>query len=236
MRHLHRFITRASLNGAATLAFCFSALLIFASITQAQSGRRVKRPPISPSPAPEAQPQPTPATVKVAKAQPFSLYVGMDRRDFFADIPLYFYDSIRTAFVQRLNQASSVQVTTGAEMHRGEAAKRAKNEQSTYVVLLQLELDTFDPRRSSGSNVDPSRLSLHYLVFAPVTGKTKFEGRIYQKQYRTGRGGIGLPSPGRNNPIYSEYLLKEAAREAADRVLEDLNIYTAPRGPGLSSK
>jgi hypothetical protein len=235
MRHLYSFITRHSLNNARIPAFCLAALFIFASIAQAQSGRRVKRPPISPSPAPEAQTQPTP-TVKVSKAPQFSLYVGMDQRDLFANIPLYFYDSIRTAFVQRLNQASSINITTGGEMHRGEAVKRAKNEQSTYVVLLQLDLDAFDPRSSTGSNVDSSRLSIRYAVFAPVTGKTKMEGRVYQQQYRTGRGRIGLPSPGRNNPIYSEYLLKEAAREAADRVLEEFNIYTAPRGPRLDAR
>lgn len=235
MRHPHRFITRASLNGAARFALCLSALFIFAFIAQAQSGRRVKRPPISPSPPPEAQPQPTPAAVKSTKAEQFSLYVGMDQRDLFANIPLYFYDTIRTAFVQRLNQASSVEVTTGGEMHRGDAVKRAKNEQSTYVVLLKLDVDAFDPRRSSGSNVDPTTLIIRYAVFAPVTGKTKMEGLVYQQQNRSGRVGIGLPSR-RNNPIYAEYMLKESAREAAERVLAEFNIHTGPRVPGLSSK
>lgn len=235
MRQLQRFVKRFSANGAVCLALCLSALFILASVAQAQSGRRVKRPPISPSPAPEAQPQPTPASVKATTAEQFSLFVCMDQRDLFANIPLYYYDAVRTAFVQRLNQASSVHVTIGPEMHRPDAVKRAKNEESTYVVLLKLDVDAFDPRRSSGTYVDPSTIIIRYAVFAPVNGKTKMEGRVYQQQYRAGRVGVGLPSR-RNNPIYSEYLLKESAREAADRVLAEFNLRTAPRVPGLSSK
>lgn len=225
MRHLHGFSKRVSLKRLAAVALCCSVIFVCVSTVRAQSGRRIsKRPPVSVAP-PEAKPaaEVKPPVVKAEQAQ-VSLYVGMSQRDLFIRIPRYIFDSVREVFIQRLREASAINVMAGEELHRSEAIKRAKAEQSTHVVLLELEADTFDPR-SSGGNIDESRLFVRYTVFAPSTGKVMLEGRAYQQQYRTGRGGVGLPSPRRNNPLYSDYLLKEAARQAANRVLESFSVY-----------
>jgi hypothetical protein len=121
-------------------------------------------------------------------------------------------------------------------MHRTEAIKRAKTEESVYIVLLKLDTDLIDTQTPTMGGVDLSRLIIRYTVYAPVTGKTKLEGAVYQQQYRVGRGGIGLPSPKRNNPLYSDYLLKEAARDAANRVLEAFRTYQPTRDPGLNGR
>lgn len=235
MRHLHwyRCGKRVSLLRPTVAAFCMLFLFGIGSTTRAQSGRRVaKRPPVSTSPATETKPASTPATARAEQPQ-ITLYVCMDQRDPFFSTPLYLSQNIRNIFVQRLEEASSIKVMTGVNSNRSEAVKRAKNERGTYVVLLQLDSDSV--QRSSTSNPDYSSLYIRFAVFAPVTGKTQLEGRVYQEQYRVGRGGVGLPSPQRNNSIYSDYLLKEAAREAANRVLQSFR-YQTPRDPGLVSK
>lgn len=229
MRHLHGFIKRVSLKRLAAIVLCCSVIFVAVSTVRAQSGRRVsKKKSVSVAPPeatpPEAKPSAPPPVVKADQAQ-LSLYVSMSQRDPFIRIPLHLYDSLRKVFVQRLREASAINVKVGEELNRTEAIKRAKAEANTHVVLLELEAGTFDPRGPDGSNIDESRLLVHYTVFAPSTGKVKLEGRVYQQQYRAGRGGIGLPSRNRNNPLYSDYRLKEAAREAANRVLESFSVY-----------
>jgi hypothetical protein len=239
MRHLSRSIKRVSLHyGAAPLLCC---LLVFAccSLAQAQSGRRVtKKSPSTPVPSADAG-QTTTTAPPVAKAEKeqLKLYVCAGERDPFLNIPRYISDTIRNVFVQRVSQASSIDVTSGPEMHRTEAIKRAKGAEKEYVVLLELDSDEFDSRRSSNiGGADLSRLIIRYYVFTPGTGKSKLEGVVYQQQYRVGRGGVGIPTTRRNNPLYSDYLLKEAAKDAANRVLAALRPYSPPRDPGLTEK
>lgn len=232
MRHnIH--LKRASLKRTAAFALCCLLSLFVCSIAQAQSGRRVsKKPTVSPPSSTEEKTTTAPAASKTEKA--LSLYVASTDRALSMDIPRYYSDTLRNIFVQRISQSSNIDVTTGQDMQRGEAIKKARSNQSVYVVLLQLDVDTFDAQRTTTlGTIDPSQIIIRYTVFAPVTGKVKTEGRVYQRQYRMGRGGVGLPSPRRNNPVYSDYLLKEAARDAADRVLASLN-YQPSRESGLS--
>ena len=62
----------------------------------------------------------------------------------------------------------------------------------------------------------PSALDNRPLTFA------EFEHRTNQLIYQNGRGGV--TSPTRNGAIYSEYSIKQAAREAADRILAGFDI------------
>lgn len=236
MRHPSRFIKRVSLTTLVTVALCCSMLCLSSLTTAAQSGRRTsQRTQTRTAPVPETQPTPPTPVVKSDKTE-VALYVGHNEGDLFLNIPNYLRDSVMEVFLQRIKEASSIKVTPGKEMQRTEAIKRAKNEQSTYVVLLQLDLDTFDSNRTGSTYVDPNKLFVRYLVFAPVTGKIETEGRVFQQALRVGRGGIGLPTPTRNNPLYSDYLLKQAAREAANRVLASLRAYQPPRQPGTNGK
>jgi hypothetical protein len=230
MRHLHSLSRRVSIKQQAAAVLCLFMLFAAARVVQAQSGRRLpKSPPVSVAPVPEAKASPSPSPSKTETPR-LTLYVGMSDSNFYMNVPYYIYGAVRDAFIQRLKEASSISVAGGRQMNRGEAVKRAKGEESTYVIFLQLEGDSFDPR-DDRSNPDQSKLTIHYTVFTPVTGKVMTDGRVYQRQYRVGRGGVGLPSPNSRNSNYSDYLLKEAARDAADRVLEEFNVYRPSRGP-----
>jgi hypothetical protein len=218
---------------AASVVLCCFVFLTASSVAKAQSGRRVSKGARAVTPLPPEPPKPTkPPAVKPDDR--IELYVTLNERDPFQDIPIYLHDTIMRAFIQRLAESSSVKVTPGKELHRSEAIKHAKGETRVHVVLLQLDVDTFDTRRTGSANVDRNKLSIRYSVFAPVTGKSETEGVVYQQDYRVGRGVIGFPSPGNGSALYSDYLLKEAAREAANRVLSSLHIAQPPRPPGVA--
>src|SRR5262249_20616384 len=74
-------------------------------------------------------------------------------------------------------------------------------------------------------------LYVDYVIFEPVTAKVKQLGRAHQRIYQTGRGGISLPN--KNSPIYSEYALRQAALEAADRILSAFDIKVDDKTPFL---
>jgi hypothetical protein len=197
----------------------FALVVLFAGTVAGQSGRRATRPSSpAPAPTPQAAPvekQPAPET-KPAR----SLVVGIDRNTIFADIPLYLYDTVLRACGERLDDAPSVKVTiANREMNRGEAIKRAKAETESDIVLLQLKFDS-----GSQNGDDLREVYIEYSVFAHTTGKLITGGHTYQQAARAG-GVIVMPRPGgRASLPYTEQLLKQAARDAAERILSSMNI------------
>ena len=135
---------------------------------------------------------------------------------------MYLYDTVLRACAERLDDSPSVKATVAnREMNRSEAVKRAKAETESHIVWLQLRLD----RGTGSSNEDDLReVYIDYAVFAPSTAKTVTSGRTYQQMYRAG-GVIVMPRPGgRTSLPYVEQLLKQAARDAAERILSALNL------------
>ena len=141
---------------------------------------------------------------------------------------MYFYDSVLRACAERLDDAPSVKVTVAnREMNRGEAIKRAKAETESHIVWLQLR---FDGARGQ-SDDDLREVYIDYWVFAPTTAKVVTNGRSYQQIARAG-GVIMMPRPGgRASLPYTEQLLKQAARDAAERILSAMNV-SGRRVPG----
>lgn len=217
MRQLRLLLPEALASRIATLIFCGFVLLAATSMAQAQSGRRVPKP-LPPEPAP---PPTSETAVKKPEAKPetprLSLIVSIDERSSFTYIPLYFYRAAMDGCLSRLKEASNVKVTAEKEMTRGEAVKRAKSQTESYVVWLQLDNDAFDRVRAED-------LFVRYTVFAPGTAAVKADGRAYQG-YRRGRGTIGSPVPRSGGGLYTEYLLKEAGRDAAERVMQELGVH-----------
>ncbi len=190
----------------------------------AQSGRRAPKSAPIPTPTPEA----TPST-KPAEKEKRSLIIGIDSTDTFSRLPLYFYDGVLESCARRLREGSSVKLDVQRNMNRGDAVKRAKAETETDVVLLQLRTDNI---RSSSGNADLSQVYIEYVVFAPATAKLITSGNVYQRNFRT--KGVIVPAPsGQTNAVYAEQRLRQAAEEAADRILSSLHIGSPdiPRQP-----
>ena len=102
-----------------------------------------------------------------------------------------------------------------------EAIKRAKEETVRYVVWLQIGSELADSGRKPSSN-SVDELYVSYTIFEPGTAKFKQSGRSHHQIYQTGRGGVSTPN--KNSPLYSEYALKQAARETAQRILDAFEI------------
>jgi hypothetical protein len=192
-----------------------------ASVGYAQSGRRST--PTTTTTAPSVS---GPKTIEKKPEKPprLQLLVGIDNRDPISNIPYYVADTVIDNCVRRLGDASDVIVTSaGRGMNRSDAIKAAKEETVRYVVWLQIGSELADAgRQPSKNSVD--ELYVNYTIFEPATGKFKQTGRSHHSIYQTGRGGVSVPTSSRNSPLYSEYALKQAAVETAERVLAAFDI------------
>ncbi len=190
------------------------------SAAMAQSGRRTHKPPAS---APDAEPTPgvsKPATKQAA----LTLIVGMSSGDMFSGLPLYYRDSILQSFTERLRSGHSVSVDVIQRgFNRGEAVSRAKAEKDAYVVWLELGPTGYGVNRGS-VNSNLNELYIQYMVFTPVTAKVKTSGNVYQSGFGRGGGVLGRGTSGPTSSAATEYRLKVAAREAADRILAKFSL------------
>lgn len=195
-----------------------SLLLAGSVLTQAQSGRRATTTPTTPtvSGAKTVEKKaPTPSKIH--------LLVGVENRSPFLNIPYYLSDTVLDNCVRRLaDSADIIPNPIGKGLDRVEAVRRAKAEKDAYVVWLQIESDALDSGKQQKNG--PDELYVRYTIFEPQTGKVRQSGATHQRVYKTGRGGVSAPTSSRNGAIYSEYALKQAAREAAERVLESFEI------------
>ena len=203
------------------------AVTLISMTAAAQSGRRLPKSAATPAPSPEV----VPATKPAEKPKPaLKLIVGAEQRGFLNGLPSYFNDTVLKSCAERLDAAPSVEVTVShRDVSRGEAIKTAKAEKEAYVVWLQLGTD----RMGYDRQIDINDLYLQYVVFAPTTAKVEANGRTYPQGY--GRGGV-IVNPGRlpgNNLPYIEQALKQAARAAAERILDALATHMpGDRTPG----
>jgi hypothetical protein len=193
-----------------------------AAVTFAQSGRRS-----SGGTATTTTPSVSgPKTVEKKPDKPprLQLLVGIDNRDPISNIPYYVSDTVIDNCVRHLGDASDVIVTSaGRGMNRSDAIKRAKEETVRYVVWLQIGSELADSgKQPSKNSVD--ELYVTYTILEPETAKFKQSGRSHHGIYQTGRGGVSTPTSSRNSPLYSEYALKQAALETAERVLAAFDI------------
>lgn len=198
-----------------------AVLFACAIVGQAQSGRRSTTvPPTAPSVS-------GPKTVEKTPAKPpkIHLLVGVENRSPFVNIPYYLSDTVMEGCVARLANSADISPSAiGRGMDRVEAVRRAKAEKTAYVVWLQVESDVVDSGRQPKDG--PDELYVRYTIFEPVTARVKQSGRTHQQIYKTGRGGVSTTA--KNGPLYSEYALKQAAREAAERILDAFEIKIRP--------
>lgn len=197
-------------------------LFACASVNHAQSGRRstggtttTTTPSVSGSKTVEKKPEKPPR---------LQLLVGIDNRDPLTNVPYYVTDTVIDNCVRRLSDAADVVVTAaGRGMNRADAIKAAKAETVRYVVWLQVGSELADAgKRQSNDSID--ELYVSYTIFEPETAKFKQTGRSHHRIYQSGPVGISRPTASRTSPLYSEYALKQAAMETAERILGAFDI------------
>jgi hypothetical protein len=203
-----------------TLSILVAVIFACCLAAQAQSGRR--------STGKSTRPAPSVSESKEVEAKPqkppkLQLRVGMEAASSFSVIPFQVHDTILDICIRRLSEVPEVLATSaGRNMTRGDAVRAAKEEKERYVVWLQVGDDLADsaPQVRNGR----TELYVNYMILEPVTGKIKRMGRTYQGISKVGNVGISGPTSSRRSPVYSEYLLKQSAREAAEKILEAFDI------------
>ena len=208
-------LKRSSAPGFFYVTSCAVLVAMCALGIVAQSGRRGHKPvPPIPVPTPETLPTPTPSE----KPKPaFTFIVGLDKYEDFSRISLNDYDGVLRSCTRRLNDSRSVKADIATrDISRAAAIQKAKTEKEAYVVWLQLRPNTFNG--TPGVNDDPYNVYIQYSVFAPITAKQVTSGNTYPEAYR--RSPIKIPT----SPITVDYYLNQAARGAAERILDHFHL------------
>jgi hypothetical protein len=203
----------------------FSVLLLLASTGAlfAQSGRKSTSSSSSTTTTTTTTPSvagPKTTEKKAPAAPKVQMLVGIDRRAVVTSVPFYVFDTVLDNVIRRLGEAEIVFATSGGNMNRSDAVKTAKGEKERWVIVLEIRSIYADSGRQVKNNQD--ELAVDFVTIEPETGKIKRSGQTHNHIYQNGRGGISLPS--KNGAIYSEYSIKQAATEAADRILAGFDI------------
>lgn len=205
---------------ARKLLLLTAIVALSATFATGQSGRRGK----SKSTVPEAQPTPSaPEVLSTAETSPrLHLLVGVDDPNILDRVTQSAADTVVDTCIRRLAEVKGV-VTKAApqRMSRGEAIKAAKaTETGSYVVWLQVRHEQDDFGADSALNAN--ELYVIFTIFEPRTANVKNTGRAYFKPFQIGNVGVRRPTTGRG--VYSDFEIREMAREAADKILASFEI------------
>jgi hypothetical protein len=192
----------------------FVSLMLLIAVASGQSGRKQKKaeaqPPVQGVNQPEARVQPEPE-LKPEKPKDEgprrTIMVASGMGDMM--IPTYYVDIARQGCISEFREAlKSIDLREDRNQNRSDAIKIAKNDDSTYVVLLELELDRMG---SSTSGVD-----VRYTIFEPKTGKVAGSGSGYPTQPM---GGAPRPPIGASrDQMYVEWMGRDVARQVMKRL------------------
>jgi hypothetical protein len=210
-----------SIRGFVIMTICALLVSVAAGLVEGQSGRRIPKKPESPDPRPPAQSEP-PIITSEPKAEKPRIPILVVKNLPFMNSSDIASNIVMDGFMERMQASNAVKVRPGKDMNRKEASDIAKASADTYVVLIQLDADTANSARDGVGYVDPSTLYVDYVLFTPGTGKTKTSGHVYQR--RGAIGGTPLPVPTPRTAGGTEYTLRNAGRETADRVLDALGL------------
>lgn len=209
-----------NLPSAHRLIVLIVTLVAAATYVAAQSGRRGKSKPSAPGvpSVPETQP----AQPKPPKASALQLLVGVEDPGAFSGVSYYAADAARDECIRRLSEPAGVSVAAGPRrMTRSDAIKAAKSETGRYVVWLQVGNEAADSAPPvSGSSEE---FYVNYFIYEPGTARVKQSGRVHYGARKVGNVGVGAPSS-RRSPAYGDLVVREEAREAADRILAAFGI------------
>lgn len=150
-----------------------SLLLLLATQTVGQSGRRTPKP-VQPPVAPQADPEVTSKNSARELKQKVSLLVAKQ----VSSKHLLSEDAIFENFLRRLGEFKNVTALPAGDLKRDGAVKRAKSETDSIVVLVQFDVDEFQNGTLILNSPD---LDVRVLVFEAKTGQKKFEGKVYYK-------------------------------------------------------
>jgi hypothetical protein len=194
-----------------------SLLLLLSTQCLAQSGRRTSKPPQSPVNIPQTNDEDnTPRPGARDLTHQVTLLVGRQP----TSKHLLSEDAIFATFLNHLNEIKNVSATSIGDIKHDATVKRAKSETAAIVILVRFDVDSFQKGTIILNSPD---LDVDVSVFAPVTGREKFKGKVYYKA-------MGGPNVKKDNwpsgtpiRITTEAVGLEVAEQVRDwLVLEDV--------------
>lgn len=198
-----------------TMMLLLLALCLVDPAGMAQSGRKQKKadpqPPVQGVNQPEARTQPEPViepeTAKEKEKGPgIMIMTGMPD----TMIPLYFADIARQGCISELRDIlrTSHDIRESRNQNRADAVKAAKDDDKTYVLWLEVELDRMGTSMMG--------VELRYTIYEPKTAKVAGIGSGMPSQ-PTGR--MPIPPVGASREqVYLDWAARDVARQVIRRL------------------
>ena len=190
-----------------------SLLLLLATQTISQSGRRAPKPTQPPVNTPRTDAETRPKSSSRELKNKVSLVVAREP----SSKHLLSEDTIFNHILDRLRAFKNVTVTSMGDVKRETAVKYAKGASESIFVLVQFDVDEFQNGTIILNSPD---LDIRVLVFEPQTGKKKFEGKVYYKAV----GGPMLKRDNWPNGIPIRITTETVGIEAAEQVYDWLIV------------
>ncbi|MBL8167850.1 MAG: hypothetical protein JNJ50_06840 [Acidobacteria bacterium] len=191
-------------------------LLSFAVL--GQSGRKQKKaevqPPVQGVNQPEArtvaEPEAEPEKPKEQPKEKRSILVGSFLADL--ELPMYFADTAREGCMRELrDQLKYVELQQERNQTRSDAMKAAKDDDTRYVIWLELVYDRYGTGSMNG-------VDLRYTIFEPKTGRIAGAGSGFPVQPNSG---APIPPIGASR---TQMYLDWAGRDVAQQVIKRLGL------------
>jgi hypothetical protein len=212
---------------AQRLAALLCVLLLVAQAEKAQSGRAPKQD--IPPPQVSSENLPKPNNPKTTQAIPSLMIVNSVSS---ASAPVWTSLAMKE-LIDRIRESPKVNVTREKDMSRKAAGELAQKKTDAYVLWIEFEVDASmavidrDAEATIVTGLNPGCLFISYVMFEPGTTNIKAQERVYQDGYRGQCTGTAIqPAPQSSDrqryPVTRT--LPKAAREAADRIMNALDI------------
>jgi hypothetical protein len=194
-----------------------SLLLLLATDSLAQSGRKTIKPSQNPTNIPQTNDEKV-SSLPNARDLKHKVTLLVGRQP--TSKHLISEDAIFEHFLKRLNEIKNVTATSIGDLNHDAIVKRAKSETEMIAVLIRFDVDSFQKGTIILNSPD---MDVDVSVFAPVSGQEKFKGKVYYKA-------VGGPMLKKDNwptgtpiRITTEAVGIEVAEQVRDwLILEDL--------------
>ena len=190
-----------------------SLLLLLATQTIAQSGRRAPKPTQPPVNTPQTDAENRPVRSARELKNKVSLVLAREP----SSKHLLSEDTIFKHFREHLGAFNNVTIASLGDVDRDKAVNYAKGASEAIVVLVQFDVDEFQNGTIILNSPD---LDIRVQVFEPKTGKKKFEGKVYYKAV----GGPMLKRDNWPNGIPIRITTEAVGIEAAEQVYDWLIV------------
>ncbi|MEK6337567.1 MAG: hypothetical protein AABM67_21820 [Acidobacteriota bacterium] len=198
-------------------------LLVVPAVVLSQSGRRSSKPASSPPPATVSAPveltKPPANPAATVKAKVLIARQSSKKR-------LASEDAIYAAAMKHLNQFADFSATVIGDLKTDQAAKRAQQEQETYVAVVQFEVDVY---QNGHLVLNSQNLQINSHIYAPKTGERKFK----EKTYYQPMGGMGSRTSGSPVGVPVKITTEAAGISVAEQIRNGVILAIREQTPAL---